>query len=105
MPAICDVPLAPTEYLTLGSALPPLAPQFQPALLDTSVFVQSTPDSLNRGVFRPDGTRKSPTYDHHVDNSIYGDVEEFVSLDVAASVLALYLLLGYPGPRNRDSMS
>jgi hypothetical protein len=79
--------------------------QFQAPPADSSVFFQSTTDLLNMGVFNRDGTRRSPTYDHHVDDNIYGDVQEFVSLGVAASVLALYLVLGYPGPRNRDSVS
>jgi hypothetical protein len=79
--------------------------QFQAPPTDLSVFVQSTPDALNMGVFNRDGSRRSPTYDHHVDDNIYGDVKEFVALGVAASILALYLILGYPGPRNRDSVS
>jgi hypothetical protein len=79
--------------------------QFQAPPIDPSVFLQSTADSLNMGVFNCDGSRRSPTYDHHVDDNIYGDVQEFVSLGVAASILALYLVLGYPSPRNRDSVS
>jgi hypothetical protein len=79
--------------------------QFQAPPSDTSIFFQSTADSLNQGVFNRDGTRRSPTYDHHVDDNIYGDVKEFLPLGVAASILALYLILGYPGPRNRDSVS
>ncbi len=79
--------------------------QFQAPPADSRVFFQSTPDSLNTGVFHLDGSRRSPTYDHHVDDNIYGDVEEFVPLGVAASILALYMVLGYPGPRNRDSVS
>jgi hypothetical protein len=79
--------------------------QFQVPPNDSTVFFPSTADPLNMGVFNPDGSRQSPTYDHHVDDNIYGDVQEFVSLGVAASILALYLVLGYPGPRNRDSVS
>jgi hypothetical protein len=91
---------------TVRLALPYLPKiEFQPVPPSTFVFVQSTPDSLNQGVFNADGTRKSPTYDHHVDDNIYGDVMEFVLLGISASVLALYLILGYPGPHNRDSVS
>jgi hypothetical protein len=79
--------------------------QFQPQPTDPNVFTQSTPDSLNQGVFNSDGSRRPPTFDHHVDDNIYGDVEEFISLGVSASILALYLVLGYPSSRNRDPVS
>jgi hypothetical protein len=79
--------------------------EFQPAPPTALVFVKSTRDSLNQGVFNADGTRKSPTCDPHVDDTLCGDVKAFVLLGVSASVLALCLILGYPGPRNRDSVS
>jgi hypothetical protein len=80
--------------------------QFQAPPAGSSIFFQSTPDSLNTGVFDLNDSRRPPTYDHHVDNNICcGDVEEFVSVGVAASILALYVVLGHPGPRNRDSVS
>jgi hypothetical protein len=79
--------------------------QFQAPPTDSSVFFQSTADLLNMGVFNCDGTRRSPIHDHHVNDNVHGDVKEFVSLGGAASVLALYLVLGHPGPRNRDSVS
>jgi hypothetical protein len=79
--------------------------QFQAPPTNSSVFFQSTPDSLNTGVFNLNGSRRPPTYDHHVDDNVHWDIKEFVSLGVATSVLALYMVLGYPGPRNRDSVS
>jgi hypothetical protein len=91
---------------TLELALPYLPQlQFQQPPSDTTIFFQSTGDSLNQGVFNPDGSRRSPTYNHHVDDNIYGDIQEFAPLGVAASILALYLVLGYPSARNRDSVS
>jgi hypothetical protein len=35
----------------------------------------------------------------------YAEVKEFFPLTVAASILALYLLLGQPGPNHRDPVS
>jgi hypothetical protein len=95
-----------SQKTTLSLARPYLPKlQFQPHPTDSSVFTQATPDSLNQGVFNPDGSRRSPTFDHHVDDNIYGDVEEFILLGVSASILALYLVLGYPSSRNRDPVS
>lgn len=93
----------PDTLLLAAQYMPEL--QFQPQPTDLTIFFPSTPDALNMGVFNRDGSRRAPTYDHHVDDNIYGDVAEFVSLGVAASILALYLVLGYPSPRNRDSVS
>jgi hypothetical protein len=95
--------LQPTTLRLDRPYLPNLQLQSQPT--DPNVFTQSTPDSLNQGVFNPDGSRRSPTFDHHVDDNIYGDVEEFILLGVSASILALYLVLGYPSNRNRDPVS
>ena len=73
--------------------------RFQAPPTDPSIFFQPTADSFHTGVFDCHGARRSPTYDHHVDDNICGDVEEIVPLGVAASILALCLILGYPGPR------
>jgi hypothetical protein len=88
-----------SQATTLSLARPYLPKlQFQPQPTDPNVFTQSTPASLNQGVFNLDGSRRPPTFDHHVDDNIYGDVEEFI-------MLALYLVLGYPSSRNRDPVS
>jgi hypothetical protein len=59
-------------------------------------FTPAELDSLNPGVLRSDGTRRSPTYDHHVDDCLYADVKLHLLQTVGASVLALYLILGFP---------
>jgi hypothetical protein len=94
------------QFDTLLRAAPykPTA-QFQASPTDLNIFFQSTADPLNMVVFNSNSSRRSPTYDHHVDDNVHGDVEEFVPLGVAASILALYLVLGFPGPCNRDSVS
>jgi hypothetical protein len=73
-----------TQYLwaqpdTLDLASPYLPElQFQQPPSDTSIFFQSTRDLMNQGVFNPDGSRRPPTYSYHVDDNIYGDIQEFV---------------------------
>jgi hypothetical protein len=68
-------------------------------------FVQANPDPLNPGVLDADGNRLAPTYNHHVDNCLYADVQEHHLLTVAASILALCLLLGEPSANHRDPVS
>ncbi len=53
------------------SYLPPLnlAPVLAPG--EVATFTQADPDSINSGVLAADGTRKSPPYNMHVDDSLY----------------------------------
>jgi hypothetical protein len=93
---------------TLAQGLPHLpkllfAPPASSAIM--AKFVQATPDSLNTGVLDKHGARLPPQYDHHVDDCLYADIQRFFPLTVAASILALYLLLGHPGPNHRDPVS
>ena len=86
------------------------AAQYIPRLTFTeppadSQYAQAATDSLNQGVILPDGTRRSPTYDHHVDDNMYADVREFMPLTIAASILSLYVVLGFPSPTCRDALS
>jgi hypothetical protein len=68
-------------------------------------LVQANPDPLNPGVLDANGNRLAPTYNHHVDDCLYADVQEHYLLTVAASILALYLLLGEPSANHRDLVS
>jgi hypothetical protein len=93
---------------TLSRGLPHL-PKFifAPSASQATVaqFVQAAPGSLNTGVLDQQGAHLPPQYDHHVDDCLYADVKDFFLLTVAASILALYLLLGQPGPNHRDPVS
>ena len=85
--------------------LPPItmAPALTPSEVDELVPAEA--DSLNPGVFAPDGSRLPPPYRHHVDDNLYADIGPYLLRTVAASVLALYHVLGFPGPNNRDPVS
>jgi hypothetical protein len=86
--------------------LPPLLTADPPSSAAISAFTPAYEDSRNPGVFHPDGSRRPPPYPpHHVDDNLYADVGEFLTVTVAASVLALYLILGFPGPTNPDPVS
>ncbi|KAI2501609.1 hypothetical protein MHU86_12880 [Fragilaria crotonensis] len=82
----------------------PFLPEFQfepPATSEErALFAKAIPDSINTGVFDSDGKRRSPTYDHHVDDNMYADVKEFPR-SVAASVIALNEIVGYPNDFSR----
>jgi hypothetical protein len=96
------------QATTLARALKHL-PKLQfapsPSALAKSKFIQATPDSLNQGVLDANGDRVAPQYDHHVDDCLYADVKEHFPLTVAASIMALYLLLGEPSANHRDPVS
>ncbi|KAI2489264.1 hypothetical protein MHU86_25337 [Fragilaria crotonensis] len=85
--------------------LPPF--KFAPPATKTErdAFAVAIRDSLNTGVFDADGRRRPPTYDHHVDDNMYGDITELMPLAAAASVIALYEILGYPDGRIPDPIS
>ena len=72
---------------------------------ERAAFAVAIPDSINTGVIDNDGNRKPPTYDHHVDDNMYGDITELMPLAAAASVIALYDILGYPDGRIPDPIS
>jgi len=71
-----------------------LAPQPSPA--EIAAFQRADGDRLNRGVLLESGERRPPTYDHHVDDNMYADVEAHLVRGISASAIALFELLGYP---------
>jgi hypothetical protein len=81
--------------------------QFAPTATEEekATFAVAIPDSVNIGVVDAEGRRRAPTYDHHVDDNMYGDIIELMPLAAAASVIALYDILGYPDSRIPDPIS
>jgi hypothetical protein len=74
----------------------------------TKVIDQFTPaefDSLNPAPLLHDGSRAPPPYNHQVDDNLYGDVAPYLSRTLACSALALYIILGFPGPYIPDLLS
>ena len=68
-------------------------------------FVCANRDSQNLGVIRDDGTRSPPTYNHHVDDLMSADIAEFLPRTMAASILSLYQVLGFPNKYTTDPLS
>jgi hypothetical protein len=91
-----------TTLMRAMKHLPTLQFAAPPSTLTVATFVQATPDSLNHGVLDNAGKRLAPQYNHHVDDCLYADVMKYFPLTVAASILALYLLLGEPSANHRD---
>lgn len=85
--------------------LPTLTFSPEPTLAEIATFVPATADALNPGVLRPDGSRRPPGYDHHVDDNLYADIRDTFIKTVAASILALYCVLGFPCSGIRDPLS
>ena len=87
----------------------PYLPEFKfapPATdLERASFARAIPDSLNTGVLDAEGHRRSPTYNHHVDDNMYADITELLPRAAATSIIALYEILGYPDGRIPDPIS
>ena len=87
----------------------PYLPEFKfapPATdLERASFARAIPDSINTGVLDAEGNRRSPTYNHHVDDNMYADITELLPRAAAASIIALYEILGYPDGRIPDPIS
>lgn len=80
---------------------------FAPPATDAerAAFAVANPDTINVSVLDLTGKRRAPTYDHHVDDNMYGDITQLIPHVAAASVVALYEILGYPDGRTPDPIS
>ena len=94
-------------YSEVKHLLPVITKAPLPTPAEVAAFSPAEKDCLNPGVFNSDGSRRPPTFDHHVDDNLYADVGDFLHQTVAASVLALYKILGFPDPARgiRDCVS
>ena len=68
-------------------------------------FSKFKPDSQNIGTLHPDGSRKPPPFDLHVDDNLYADIGPRIPQAIAASMLALYKVVGFPDSRQPDAYS
>jgi hypothetical protein len=85
--------------------LPPVELAPPPSAEEIAEFCPAEQDTLNSGVLDASGNRLPPQYDHHVDENLYADVQQYMRLAVSASVLALYDVLGFPSVDVPDPMS
>jgi hypothetical protein len=76
--------------------LPPIEFAPPPTNTERQSFVQAEPDSKNAGVLDQFGNRLPPPFVHHVDDNLYADVPQFMYRTIAASILSLFEVLGYP---------
>ena len=72
---------------------------------ERALFARAIPDATNTGVFDSSGNRRSPTFDHHVDDNMYADIREFLPRAASVSVIALYEIVGYPDGKIPDPIS
>ena len=85
--------------------LPELTIDPEPSEETVASFAPAEPDSVNVGVLNPDGTRKSPQFDHHVDDCVFCDTGELIIRATAASVYSLYKTITFPQPEVLNPLS
>jgi len=88
-----------------GPYLPTIQLEPEPPDEVCATFAQASGDLLNKGVLDTNGRRLPPPFVHHVDDKMYADVAEFMLRTVAAAVLAIYEILGYPKDRLPHALS
>ena len=76
-----------------------------PTPLEIQSFSPAYTDSINKGVLDVYGNRLPPPYPHHVDDNFYADIGRYIAHTIAASVLALYTILGAPDNLRPDPLS
>ena len=96
----------PTIVDQLGDLMPKLDIAPEPDLPTVSnEFLVAPPDSQNPGIIDELGNRKPPNFDHHADDNLCCDIRPGVEQAVAASVLGLCKVAGFPDGRQPDPFS
>ena len=73
---------------------------------EIATFMQIPPDSTNPGVQAEGGyAPDTPPYVHHVDDNLYGALREQLERAVAASIMSLYDVCGWPVSYQPDAFS
>lgn len=68
-------------------------------------LARANKDSLNHGVLDSQGQRLAPDFAMHVDDGLYGDIIKFMPRTVAASIVSMYMVAGWPVPEAPDPHS
>ena len=76
-----------------------------PTPAEVASFMPAEFDSINKPIVSPDGVREPPPHNHQVDDNLCAEVAPFVEHTLACSALALYIILGFPGPYIPDLLS
>ena len=85
--------------------LPQLNTADPPTPAEIQNFTRAEADELNTGVLNEDGSQKPPQYNHHVDDNMYAAILQHLLRTIAASILSLYIILGFPSNFFRDVVS
>ena len=70
-----------------------------------NTFAKATADEIHQGVYDRSGNRISPPYPAHVDDTMYADIRQLILRTIAASIISLFEVLGYPDPRYPSPLS
>jgi hypothetical protein len=86
--------------------LPPITFAGPPTADEIAAFTPANLDEVNTSVFARDGSRLPPPMPMHVDDALCAEVVDRFLLMMSASVLSLYMVLGFPNPaREPDPLS
>lgn len=85
--------------------LPDITIAEDPPSAPPRLFAPANLDELNPSVISPDGSREAPPFAHHVDDNLYADIAQYVYQGLAASKIGLYMVLGFPTPKQPDTFS
>lgn len=86
----------PKSTLRAKPYLPQLT--FIPPPMDKEIaqFTPANADSINTGALTPAGIRRPPPFPTHVDHTFNTDILNTMILTIASSILALYIVVGFP---------
>jgi len=65
------------------------------------VFTQAFPDSIHTGVRQADGTPVNTPHNMYVDDNLIAEIPARMKQAMAASIEALFILMGFPEPQKR----
>ena len=77
--------------------------QFSPDPDESVSFIQATSCATHQGVFHTDGSRKNTKHNTFVDDNLMAETKNFMPQAMAASIEALFRLLGRPDIQYRKA--
>ena len=77
--------------------------KFSPEPNKSVAFIQAVACAWHTGVFNPDGTRMNSKHNMFVDDNLMAEIRKWMPQAMAASIEALFRLLGRPAPQFRKS--
>ena len=86
----------PTIITQAAKYLPPIPAPLPLTDDERAQMTRATRDSINTGVLDSQGNRRPPSYSHHVDDNMYGDIASQIQRAASASVIGAYEVFGYP---------